>query len=77
MATTSERPREERSIPWHALEKGQSVDLLCAGKLHFTGVVDARTEDGETIWLLSPSSERRLFCAAEELLPLLREPASS
>lgn len=73
MATTREGHPKAKTIPWHAIETGQSVDLYRAGKLHFSGVVDARTKDGEVIWLISQSSERRLFFTAEELVPYLHE----
>jgi hypothetical protein len=73
VTATKERHPKAKTIPWLALETGQSVDLCRGGELHFSGVVDARTEDGDVIWLISTSSERRLFFAAEELVPFLHQ----
>jgi hypothetical protein len=76
VATTIEGHPFAKTIPWHAIEEGQSVALCRAGELYFSGVVDARTEEGDVIWLVSRSSERRLFFRAEELVPYLHEPIS-
>lgn len=63
-------------IPWHDVKPGQTVDLHHAGTVFFSGIVDARTEDGEVIWLINPLNERRLFFSAEGLVPHLHEVTS-
>ncbi|SKB43761.1 hypothetical protein SAMN05660473_00684 [Arthrobacter sp. 49Tsu3.1M3] len=58
---------------WTTLEPGQSIDLFLNGVSHFSGVVDARTENGEIIWLIGPQSERRMFHVGEGCVAFIRE----
>ncbi|MBT2523468.1 hypothetical protein [Arthrobacter sp. ISL-28] len=50
-----------RERHWRQLYPGQKVRLTGAGGDQYQGVVDARTDDGAFVWVLTVGSGRKLF----------------
>lgn len=46
---------------WDDVQIGDKVQLLGRGRPEYVGLVDARTADGEIIWVHDPFDGRRLF----------------
>lgn len=46
---------------WDDVQIGDRVRLGSSGRTEYAGEVDARTIDGETIWVQGPVGGRRLF----------------
>lgn len=46
---------------WEDVQVGDQVQLDSSGHVAFAGRVDARTADGEIIWVHNPVGGRRLF----------------
>lgn len=63
---------------WGSLEQGQEV-ILEKGNDRIPGHIDALTEDGNIIWIISSTGERRLFHIYDgyALLPALTTSAAS
>lgn len=59
------------SLAWAAIEVGQELELLEAGRRQFSGRVDAVTQERDIIWLTSASGARRLFHVADGYTPSL------
>jgi hypothetical protein len=49
-----------KGTSWGSLEPGQVVTLE-KGNHRITGSIDALTEDGHILWIISSTGERRLF----------------
>ncbi|MFI2563495.1 hypothetical protein [Paenarthrobacter sp. NPDC018779] len=58
--------KSNRLSLWSSLEEGDEVILALQGFLHHSGVVDDRTADGRTIWVLDAIGDRRLFHIDDE-----------
>lgn len=54
-----------RAIKDWTLLPGASVEIRQQGSLICSGYVDAVTEDGEILWVITPSQSRKLFEKAE------------
>lgn len=63
--------RQSSSIVWGAIEVGQELELVEAGRRQFSGRVDAVTQERDIIWLTSAAGERRLFHVADGYAPSL------
>ena len=48
-------------VRWDTVETGDAVELRSNGRTVFSGVVDARTDDGDVVWVSAPAGGRRLF----------------
>ena len=46
---------------WASLQRGDAVTLSQRGVECHKGLVDERTEDGHTIWVIDKIGDRRLF----------------
>ena len=46
---------------WATLQRGDAVTLSQRGVECYKGLVDERTEDGQTIWVIDKIGDRRLF----------------
>ncbi|SEQ80980.1 hypothetical protein [Arthrobacter sp. OV608] len=46
---------------WDDIQVGDSVQLGSSGRTEYAGEVDARTADGDIIWVHNPIGGRRLF----------------
>jgi hypothetical protein len=46
---------------WDDVQIGDKVQLLRSGHPEYAGLVDARTADGDIIWVHDPFEGRRLF----------------
>jgi hypothetical protein len=46
---------------WDDIQVGDSVQLGSCGRTEYAGEVDARTADGDIIWVHNPVGGRRLF----------------
>lgn len=53
--------RSGRAITWSAIELGDVVNLNRDGVECHRGVVEDRTEDGRTIWVIDKIGHRRMF----------------
>ena len=50
-----------RASTWASLQRGDTVTLSQRGVECHKGLVDERTEDGQTIWVIDKIGDRRLF----------------
>ncbi|NUS35068.1 MAG: hypothetical protein HOQ04_01155 [Pseudarthrobacter sp.] len=50
---------------WDDVEIGESVELRRNGRTAFAGLVDARTDDGDIVWVTAAAGVRRLFHIAD------------
>ena len=50
---------------WDDVETGDSVELRRDGRTAFAGLVDARTDDGDVVWVTAAGGGRRLFHVAD------------
>jgi len=57
--------RVKSPVRWDAVEIGDAVDLRRNGHSIFSGLVDARTDDGDVVWVTAPAGVRRLFHIAD------------
>lgn len=57
---TSKANLEKGSV-WDDVQVGDIVRLSGAGRAEYAGEVDARTSDGDIVWVYSPVGGRRLF----------------
>ncbi|TLM88201.1 hypothetical protein [Pseudarthrobacter sp. NamE5] len=55
------KPENHKPVLWHDAEVGEKVSLTRAGRTEYTGVVDAKTAEGEVVWVHNPVGGRRLF----------------
>ncbi|MET3174028.1 UNVERIFIED_ORG: hypothetical protein ABIB52_001873 [Arthrobacter sp. UYCu721] len=46
---------------WDDVQVGDKVQLVGSGRPHYVGLVDARTANGDIIWVHDPVDGRRLF----------------
>ncbi|MET3143868.1 UNVERIFIED_ORG: hypothetical protein ABIB19_003595 [Arthrobacter sp. UYEF10] len=46
---------------WDDVQVGDKVQLVGSGRPQYVGLVDARTADGDIIWVHDPVDGRRLF----------------
>lgn len=46
---------------WEDVQVGDPVVLTRNGHIEYSGKVDTRTTDGETVWVRTPVGGRRLF----------------
>lgn len=46
---------------WDDVQVGDTVQLVGKGRPDYVGLVDARTADGDIIWVYDPVDGRRLF----------------
>jgi hypothetical protein len=46
---------------WDDVQVGDTVQMVCNGRTEYVGKVDARTSDGDVIWVHDPVGDRRLF----------------
>ncbi|WP_259678289.1 hypothetical protein [Arthrobacter oryzae] len=46
---------------WDDVQVGDKVQLVGSGRPEYVGFVDARTADGDIIWVHDPVDGRRLF----------------
>ncbi|MCU1515784.1 MAG: hypothetical protein JWQ75_505 [Pseudarthrobacter sp.] len=46
---------------WADVQVGDAVVLTRNGQTEYAGELDARTADGETVWVTTPVGGRRLF----------------
>ncbi|MGY4543949.1 hypothetical protein ACVWY0_003892 [Arthrobacter sp. UYNi723] len=46
---------------WVDVQVGDKVQLVGSGRPEYVGLVDARTADGDIIWVHDPVDGRRLF----------------
>jgi uncharacterized protein YijF (DUF1287 family) len=53
--------QSRRAATWSALELGDIVNLNRGGVECHRGVVEDRTEDGKTIWVIDKIGHRRMF----------------
>jgi len=53
--------RGQRRTLWNSLGHGDEVSLALRGLEHYRGIVDDRTADGRTIWVVDSIGDRRLF----------------
>jgi hypothetical protein len=53
--------QSHRVSMWASLEQGDAVTLSQRGVECHKGLVDERTEDGQTIWVIDKIGDRRLF----------------
>lgn len=57
--------RVTSSARWDDVEIGDSVELRRNKAPVFAGLVDARTADGDVVWVVAPAGGRRLFHIAD------------
>ena len=57
--------RVKSPVRWDTVETGDAVELRSNGRTVFSGLVDARTEDGDVVWVAAPVGGRRLFHIAD------------
>jgi hypothetical protein len=50
---------------WDDVEIGDTVELRRNKAPVFAGLVDARTADGDVVWVIAPAGGRRLFHIAD------------
>lgn len=50
-----------KSSTWDDVQVGDEVQLCASGRTEYAGEVDARTMDGDVIWVHNPIGGRRLF----------------
>ncbi|MHC6594925.1 hypothetical protein [Arthrobacter sp. C152] len=62
MTSTMSRVRAPR---WDDVKVGDRVELRRNGRTAFAGEVDARTDDGDIVWVTAPAGGRRLFHIAD------------
>lgn len=53
--------KSRRAATWTALQRGDAVNLNRDGVECHSGVVDDRTDDGRTIWVVDNIGHRRMF----------------
>ncbi|MEV7607832.1 hypothetical protein AB0N65_20565 [Paenarthrobacter sp. NPDC089322] len=58
--------KSSRLSLWSSLERGDEVVLALQGFHYHAGVVDDRTADGRTIWVVDDIGDRRLFHIDDE-----------
>ncbi|WP_306632396.1 hypothetical protein [Arthrobacter sp. B1I2] len=57
--------RVKSPVRWDDVETGDTVELSRDGRAVFGGLVDARTDDGDVVWVTAPAGGRRLFHIAD------------
>jgi hypothetical protein len=57
--------RVKSPVRWDTVETGDAVELRSNGRTVFSGLVDARTHDGDVVWVTAPAGGRRLFHIAD------------
>ena len=62
---TSMTSRVKSPARWDNVDIGDTVELRWNGRAAFSGRVDARTDDGEVVWVTAPAGGRRLFHIAD------------
>ena len=62
---TSMTSRVKIPARWDTVETGDAVELRSNGRIVFSGLVDARTDDGDVVWVTAPAGGRRLFHIAD------------
>ena len=58
---TSRTNRVKAAGIWEDVQAGDTVVLTRNGHAEYSGEVDTRTADGETVWVRTPVGGRRLF----------------
>ena len=58
--------QSRRAATWTALQSGDVVSLTRDGAECHSGVVDDRTDDGRTIWVVDKIGHRRMFHIEDE-----------
>ena len=58
--------QSRRAATWTALQSGDVVSLNRDGVECHSGVVDDRTDDGRTIWVVDKIGHRRMFHIEDE-----------
>jgi hypothetical protein len=58
---TSMANRVKSPTRWDEVEIGDTVELRRNGARIHAGLVDARTADGDVVWVIAPAGGRRLF----------------
>ena len=53
--------QSRRVSMWATVQRGDAVTLSRRGVECHKGLVDERTEDGQTIWVIDEIGDRRLF----------------
>ena len=53
--------QSHRVSMWASLQRGDAVTLSQRGVECHKGLVDERTDDGQTIWVIDKIGDRRLF----------------
>ena len=62
---TSMANRVTSPVRWDDVEIGDTVELRRNKARVFAGLVDARTADGDVVWVIAPAGGRRLFHIAD------------
>ena len=57
--------RVQSPVRWDTVGIGDAVELKRNGRTVFSGAVDARTDDGDVVWVTAPAGGRRLFHIAD------------
>ncbi|WP_142122615.1 hypothetical protein [Arthrobacter sp. SLBN-122] len=57
--------RVKSPVRWDNVDIGDAVELRSNGYTAFSGLVDARTDDGDVVWVTAPAGGRRLFHIAD------------
>ncbi|MDP9888428.1 hypothetical protein [Pseudarthrobacter enclensis] len=67
MTSTTNRARPPANSPlrWDAVDIGDAVEIRINGRNVFGGLVDARTEDGDVVWVTAAAGARRMFHVAD------------
>lgn len=55
------KTNSEGACNWHDVQVGDKVQLGSGGRTEYAGEVDARTADGDVVWVQGPVGGRRLF----------------
>jgi len=63
--TNRARPPANSPLRWDAVDIGDAVEIRINGRTVFGGLVDARTEDGDVVWVTAPAGARRMFHIAD------------
>jgi len=63
--TSRVKNRVNSPVRWDDVESGDAVDLSRDGRTVFSGLVDARTDDGDVVWVTAPAGGRRMFHIAD------------
>jgi len=57
--------RVKSPVRWDDVEIGDTVELRRNGARIHAGHVDARTADGDVVWVIAPAGGRRMFHIAD------------